>query len=64
MTPHFWERAWLVGSAGPAGGTIVHVGWGSAGRSRCELQQYKRWKVWRQNALENAGQRHYSLVNG
>ena len=22
--PHFLERAWLVGSAGPAGGTIVH----------------------------------------
>lgn len=60
----FLERAWLVGSAGPTGGTIVHTGWGSTGSSRCELQYNKRWKLWRQNALENAGQHHNSLVNG
>lgn len=60
----FLERAWLVGSAGPAGGTIVRPGWGCTGSSRCELQYNKRWKAWGQNALENAGQHHYSLVNG
>ena len=65
----FLERAWLVGSGGPAGGTIVHTegeggwcrGWGVVVRDvSCNVTKGgKACGQQKKNVSENARQRHH-----